>query len=156
MQRSAHRLEAARAWAVGAHALDDLPSDRIFVEMLTACRASGGMGRLDTIVRVPVRQGEEAVPTVLQQIAGGAVFSFEWQQVFWVPMFQFAGPDLAPKPAVRQVLGELAEVFDGWSLATWFCLPNCWLKDERPIDLLDTRLAFVLAAARVDRFIASG
>jgi hypothetical protein len=146
----------AQDWAVQAHALDELPSDRIFVEMLAAYRRSGGIGRLDALTRLAGHGGEEALPSVLQQIASASVFSFEWQQVFWVPMFQFGTPGLVPKDSVAEVLAELADVFDGWSLATWFSLPNCWLKDQRPVDLLDSQRALVLAAARVDRFIANG
>lgn len=140
----------ARAWATRAHALDELPSDRIFVEMLAAYRPSGGIARLDTLAHEANR------PSPLQLIAAGAVFSFDWQQVFWVPMFQFVRPEFQPRVGLREVLAELDDVFDGWSLATWFSLPNCWLKNERPVDLLDSQLALVLAAARVDRFIANG
>jgi hypothetical protein len=71
-------------------------------------------------------------------------------------MFQFASPELVPKAALQQVLVELAGVFDGWSLATWFSSPNCWLKNERPVDLLDAQTQQVFAAARIDRFIATG
>jgi hypothetical protein len=141
---------AGKAWAVRAHALDELPSDRLFNEMLAAYRLSGGLARLDTLAR------DAARPGLLQLIADGTVFSFDWHQVFWVPMFQFVRPALVPKAEVRQVLAELADVFDDWSLATWFSLPNCWLKNKRPVDLLDSQVPLVLAAARVDRFIANG
>lgn len=139
-----------------AQAIDVSPRDRIFISMLAAYRTSGGLARLDSLVRSVAQNGDCAIPSVLRQVAEGAAFSFDWQQVFWVPMFQFVGSDLAPKVALRPVLGELAGVFDGWALATWFSSPNCWLANERPVDVLDAQAPQVLAAARVDRYIATG
>ena len=71
-------------------------------------------------------------------------------------MFQFERGEPAVKPGLSQVLAELVDVFDGWRLAAWFAQPSAWLNGQRPVDLLDSDLSGVRAAARVDRFIATG
>ena len=71
-------------------------------------------------------------------------------------MFQFELRDLSVKQGPRKVLAELSPVLDGWALAAWFARPNSWLNDRSPVDTLDSNLAAVLAAARADRFVASG
>ena len=62
--------------------------------------------------------------------------------------------DLSIKPSAVQARSDLAGGFDGWARAAWFAKPHCWLADRRPVDVLALDLAEVLAAARVDRFIA--
>ncbi len=89
-------------------------------------------------------------------IVSGHVFSFAWHDTYWVPMFQFDPQDLSLRPATRQVLAELANDLDGWSIAGWFAASNPWLSQRRPVDLLDIDLPAVLQAARADRFVATG
>jgi len=72
-----------------------------------------------------------------------------------VPMFQFELRNLSVKPGLRQVLAELSTAFVGWALANWFVRPHGWLKDRRPVDLMDTDISQILAAARTDRFVAA-
>jgi hypothetical protein len=89
-------------------------------------------------------------------MGSGDIFSFEWDDTAWVPMFQFEPLDLSIKPGPRRILSELESVFDGWMLAAWFAQPNSWLQGRRPVDLLDADCTAVSAAARIDRFIAVG
>jgi len=100
-------------------------------------------------------EGAEAATSGRLLVSHG-VFSFEWQAAHWVPMFQFDLRDMSVKPRPRRVVAELAEVFDGWALATWFVHPNSWLHGRRPVELLDTHLEAVLEAARGDRYVANG
>ena len=83
------------------------------------------------------------------------IFSFEWQNHFWVPMFQFHNQDLSVKQEVRRVVHELTDVLDNWTLAEWFTEPNAWLKGGRPVDMVDGNFSYVLGAARADRFVAT-
>ena len=135
---------------------DELPSDRDFIAMLAAYRATGGIARTDDLARMLNEQRRAGLDGLAGLIARGAVFGFEWRGAFWLPMFQFEPHDLSVKPAPRQVVAELTDEFDGWALAVWFAQPNSWLQDRRPVDLLDSRLSQVLEAARTDRFIAIG
>ena len=135
---------------------DELPSDRDFIAMLAAYRASGGIVRTDDLARMLNDRRRAGLDSLASLIGSGTVFGFEWRRAFWLPMFQFEPRDLSLKPAPRQVVAELAEDFDGWALAVWFAHANSWLQDRRPVDLLDSQMNRVLEAARADRFVASG
>ena len=139
-----------------AESIDTIPSDRDFFEMRAAYQATGGTARGDDLGRLleDHRRGDGA--SLARLVVSGEVFGFEWQRLFWVPMFQFELRDLSLKPGPRRVLAELASEFDGWTLAIWFSQPNCWLNERRPVDVLDSNLPAVLGAARADRFIAAG
>lgn len=139
-----------------AESIDTVPSDRDFFEMRAAYQATGGTARGDDLARLleDHRRGDSV--SLARLIVSGEVFGFEWQRLFWVPMFQFELRDLSLKPGPRRVLAELACEFDGWTLAIWFSQPNCWLNERRPVDVLDSNLPAVLGAARADRFIAAG
>ncbi|GAB4564638.1 MAG: hypothetical protein IV105_04275 [Rhizobacter sp.] len=133
-----------------------VPSDRDFVAMRVGYRATGGIARGDDLARLLEDMQRGDVSTLARLIASGAVFGFDWHGSFWVPMFQFELSDLSVKPLVRQVQTELAQVFDGWTIAVWFAQRNSWLDEQRPVDLLDTHRSAVLYAAWADRLIASG
>lgn len=141
-------------WHLHEH-YDAQPSDRSFVAMLAAYRGSGGIASLETLACL-ARGRSGSGTSALNQVTSGAAFSFYWSDVSWVPMFQFDRHDQALLPAPQQVLAALADVFDGWALTTWFSQTRSWLHDERLLDLLDSKLALVLTAARVNRFIANG
>jgi uncharacterized protein (DUF2384 family) len=84
------------------------------------------------------------------------LFSFRWHDSFWLPMFQFDAESLTMREAPRRVLDELHGVFDGWDMAQWHVRAHDDLHGQRPLDLLDTDLAAVLAAARADRHAIDG
>lgn len=129
-----------------------------FAAMRETYRASGGVARGDDLARMLSERQAGDFVSLAMLILARDVFAFQWQQSFWVPMFQFDLRDLSVKTNAnaRQVLAELADQFDGWALAVWFAQPNHWLHGARPVDLLNSNLAEVLEAARTDRFIAAG
>lgn len=134
------------------------PCGRDFAVLRDAYRASGGIARGDDLARMLNERQCGDFVSLAMLILAREVFAFQWQQSFWVPMFQFDLHDLAVKPSVnaRAVLLELVDQFDGWELALWFAQPSHWLHGARPVDLLNSNLAEVLEAARTDRFIAAG
>ena len=71
-------------------------------------------------------------------------------------MFQFDRADMTVRRHVSVILDEFEGTFDDWDLATWFALPNAWLGDDAPVDVLPLDPHGVLHAARADRFIARG
>lgn len=145
-----------RMTRVPDEALGSVPSDRDFVAMRAAYRATGGVARGDDLARLLEDRGLDGRASLPGLVDGGALFGFEWRRYFWIPMFQFELHDLSIKTAPQQVLAELAAEFDGWNLAAWFAQPNSWLRERRPVDVLDSNLPAVLGAARADRFIAAG
>jgi hypothetical protein len=84
------------------------------------------------------------------------VVSFGWHGEYLVPMFQFDRADMTVRRPVSAILDELDGTFDDWDLATWFALPNTWLDDEAPVDVVLRDPHATLQAARADRFIARG
>jgi hypothetical protein len=130
--------------------------DHLFAAMRTAYRPTGGVARGEDLAGwMAVRQrGDYAC--LARLIVSGEVFSFEWNDSFWVPMFQFDPVDLTIQPGPRQVVNEMHGDCDGWTLAVWFAEPNGWLNDRAPVDLVATDLPAVLNAARADRFVETG
>ena len=118
-------------------------------------RSTGSVARGDDLGRLLEDHHMGDFVELAKLIVSGAVFGFDWNNTFWIPMFQFDLSDLSVKPAPQRVRAELAHAFDGWSLAAWFAEPNAWLNHRRPVDLLDSKLWEVLEAARADRFIAT-
>ena len=163
---SARYPEIASLWrdvspglAADASALEDIggvPNSRGFRALLWAYRATGGAARGEALVGLLQARRRGDLASLTRHIVSGEIFSFEWRHTFWVPMFQFEPGDLSIKHGPRKVLAELVTVFDSWSLAAWFAQPNSWLKRQRPVDLLDSNLPAVFAAARADRFAANG
>ncbi|MBK6851194.1 MAG: hypothetical protein IPG93_06240 [Burkholderiales bacterium] len=132
------------------------PSEAGFVALQVAFRASGGLARGDDLVRWLQGHSNGDVASLARLIVTAELFSFEWRDTFWVPMFQFDLDDLSIKRGPRKVVIELAAEFDGWNLAAWFAQPNSWLNNAHPVDLLDHNLAGVLRAARADCHVAAG
>ena len=134
----------------------DAPTADGFAALLAAYRRTGGTARGDDVARLldDHRLGE--FESLARMLASSQVFGSEWLSTVWIPMFQFELRDLSIKPGAQLVMAELGASFDGWARAAWFALPNSWLNDQRPVDLMDTDLNEVLAVARIDRFIAVG
>jgi hypothetical protein len=141
------------------HAQGDVsatPSSTGFTAMLQAYRATGGTARGDDLARLLQDRPHGGYVSLARLIATRKVFSFEWRNTYWVPMFQFDLADLSLRPGPQQVMGELNSEFDDWRLAVWFTQPNAWLHGGKPVDVLDTKLKAVIEAARADRFVAAG
>jgi hypothetical protein len=89
-------------------------------------------------------------------LGDGTLFSLDWGDEVWVPLFQLSPDNLMPCPKARLVAAELTPTFCGWETADWFVQPNHWLSGAMPIELLASDTPAVHNAARADRFIAAG
>ena len=127
-----------------------------FTAMIGAFKDYGGTTRADELALLLEEQNKGNFVSLAKRLVSRDVFSFEWQDHFWIPMFQFNPQDLSVKQEVRRVVHELHAVLDSWTLAMWFTEPNAWLKGRRPVDLVDRQFSEVLGAARADRFVATG
>ena len=135
--------------------LDDanaMPRDAAFVALQVAYRSRGGLASGEELAVSMSRTGGDGYVALARRLVAGQLFSFRWHDRFWVPRFQLHPVSMAPRAAPVAVLDELFGVFDGWSLAHWFVHRHDDLDGERPLDLLDTDLPAVLAAARTDRY----
>jgi hypothetical protein len=100
------------------------------------------------------RQGDYA--SLARQIVDRDVLCFDWDASYWLPMFQFDLRDLSVRRDLLPVIRELQDDCDGWALANWFSHALDGLGGRTPVDLLDTDLAAVLAAARAGRQVETG
>jgi len=141
-----------------------LPSNRThdaldsqeFVLMERACRPHGGLMRGDELARLLRSREHQPISLLARWIVGREVISFDWQANTLLPLFQFDLASTSVRPVVADVLRELTDVFDDSDLALWFAVPNVWLDDHAPVDVLDRDPRCLLDAARADRFIARG
>lgn len=119
-----------------------------FVYLLDAFRRSGGLARVPEVAaRFQSRGGDEVSP-LAGWINRRQVISFEWQSNRWMPLFQFNPAGLSLRTGLVNVLDALTGVCDDWELATWFALPNPWLAERNPADMLAVAAPHVLKAAR--------
>jgi hypothetical protein len=142
------RLRPNHAPAPQCSARDDQ-----FVGMLRAYRLSGGLARGHDLATLLASRSRLDIGTLARWIVSGEVVHFDWQQETWFPMFQFGGPDMAPRAAVSRVLKELHDVFDPWDTAQWFARPSVALANRSPADALGIDPDLVLHAARCDRYV---
>jgi hypothetical protein len=126
---------------------------RLFSAMGKAFRASGGLVRGDDLVHVMAARRYGDYLSLARLIVAREVLSFDWNDSFWLPMFQFDPRDLSFRPELRELIKRLHSDMDGWNLAVWFAQPNAGLHHLAPVDLLPTDLSGVLGAARADRII---
>lgn len=128
-----------------------------FEAMIAAYTNCGGTARADDLALLLLdEQHKVDFVSLAKRLVSGDVFSFQWQDQFWVPMFQFNRHDMSVKQEVHRVVRELDGVLDNWTLAWWFTEPHARLKGRRPVDLVDRQFSAVLGAARADRLVAGG
>ena len=131
-------------------------SSQSFDRLISANKGSGGTARADDLALLLAEKGQGSFVSLAKAIVKGDVFSIEWNNHFWLPMFQFEPGDMSMKRSVCKIRCELTHVLDNWTLAAWFAEPNVWLKNRCPVDMLDANYPAVFAAARADRFVAAG
>jgi hypothetical protein len=125
--------------------------DAEFAVLQDAYRASGGMARGESLARRMSLVGTGGYIDLARRIVGGQLFSFQWHQDFWLPLFQFDPEHLLPREGPRRVLAELRGALDGWGVARWFVTPCPALEGRTPLALLDVDLPAVLAVAHAER-----
>ena len=129
---------------------------RGFDALVDAFKHSGGTARADDFALLLKDQKKGDFVSLAKRLVSRDIFSFEYQDYFWIPMFQFHRADLSARQDVSRVVNELAAVLDNLMLANWFTEPNDWLQCRRPVDMMEQCFPDVLAAARAYRFVARG
>jgi hypothetical protein len=130
--------------------------DRLFIALLNGYRSSGGLNRFATLQAARRDDwGNDVVQEVPARVAERRVLGIVWNRDLWVPDFQFDRSG-AIKPVAAAVFLELTASHDPGELAAWFVTPSTWLRDVRPIELIETAPSRVIEAARADRYVADG
>jgi hypothetical protein len=89
-----------------------------------------------------------------RRLVARELFSFQWQDDFWLPMFQFDPVLLLPRAGIARLLAAFGtnrdpvDRLDGWMLARWFVTPDAALDGDTPLSRLDRDPDAVLAAAQ--------
>ncbi len=115
--------------------------------MLAALRGSGGMVRGEELDRLLEKRYAGDIASLARFIVSSKILGFAWRGTFWMPMFQFEKDDLSVKTRPKIILAALYPALSPWACARWFALPNARLHHIAPVDLLESDLAAVLAAA---------
>jgi hypothetical protein len=153
---AAGRADRSRIEAPAARPPHLASQDAEFVALQMAYRASGGLANGNELAtRLHVR-GESGYARLASWILRQQVFSFAWNQHFWLPMFQFDPADLSLRQELQPVLAELAGVMDGWALAAWFARPCDSLQGRSPLSQCVHDQPAVFQAARLQRFVIRG
>lgn len=134
----------------------ELPSDTAFLELQVAYRPTRGLARGDELAARLHVDGTGGHARLARWIVGRQVFSFAWNDDFWLPMFQFNTLDYSLHSGMRPLLGELADVMDGWAIAAWFVQPSDFLGGQSPVQAWRDRGPDVYQAARLQRFVVTG
>jgi hypothetical protein len=127
-----------------------------FDAMARSYADTGGLLGADELAGRIAQSVSNSVGTVARWIVGRRVLSFQWQDGYWLPAFQFAPPSFTLRAPMDAVLEELVPVLDDWSLARWCCSPNEWLAGHTPANALHQYQREVVDAARAHRFALMG
>jgi hypothetical protein len=149
-------VQLPRGVGTPVHSLWPTERDPRAGDVLAAFARTGGLSSCDEVTLLLRRRTSQPISMLGRWIVEQRVVSFAWRGDLVLPMFQFDLADMVVRTPVRAVLDELDGTFDDWDLATWFALPNAWLADGAPVDVLDRDSDAVRQAARADRFIARG
>ena len=139
-----------------AHASREWQTNQQFIAMLNAYRCCGGLARAQEVAGMCKSHSVTDISTLAGWIVRRKLVSLEWQGKIWLPLFQFNRVDMHLLPGLPAVMDELVVAMDDWDIARWFSLPNPWLADCTPADVLATAAPEVLNAARAERYVALG
>lgn len=127
--------------------------DERFTELLSECRASGGLARDDEIAARVTARHPGGFVWLARHIASRELLFFRWRDALWFPVFQFVRTDMSLRQSVARVAGELAGWTDDWERVHWFVRPHCALAHRTPIELVDAQLDRVVEVARMERYL---
>jgi len=98
----------------------------------------------------------QPVSLLARWIVDRRVIVFSFGSVLLLPLFQFDFAAGCVRGGVVPTMAELSGVMDDDEVACWFAQPNAWLHGAAPAQILPSDVGAVLAAARADRFLATG
>lgn len=122
-----------------------------FASMCNAFAHHGGMVHADEVVRSMRGSVEQPISMLAKRIVSREVVAIAWQHTLLVPMFQLNENSMNPKPACRDIVAELTDAMDDWTIALWFATCNPLLGGVAPVDMLSPCWNKALQAARAAR-----
>jgi hypothetical protein len=156
----ARALPAAPAVVVRPQLSDDAAchggTQRCAASMLGVFRTTGGLLSADFMAVLLRRHSDQPLSRLAHWIVRREVLTVPTCGHNCLPMFQFDPITLTVRPAVRDAIAELKDVFDNAELLAWFAEPNPWLDGRPPAQTVRGQPGAVVQAARSDRFVATG
>lgn len=125
-------------------------------QMQAAFERCGGLTDSEGLVRRMGADHEQPISQVARAIVGRRLVHLTWRGTVWLPLFQFALPSLALRPAVTQALLELRDDLDDWAMALWFATDHPMLDGRTPAAVAVDGDGDLVDAARADRFVLRG
>lgn len=86
-----------KSFGVPVCAMTNVFNRQGFEAMIGAYKTSGGTARADDLALLLEEKSKGNFVSVAKRIVSRDIFSFEWQNHFWIPMFQFHSHDLSIK-----------------------------------------------------------
>jgi len=122
---------------------------RMQVEAMTKILESGDYLRAAEIAKLAGYSENNPSAQTSKWKRDKTIFTVERNGVDYFPFFAL-NPEKSykPYPAVGEVLDAFQDTKSGWGLAFWFAGLNSFLNDQRPQDLLATKPALVISAAK--------
>ena len=130
--------------------------DAQFTTIDSAFVRHGGMSCSNEVVRRMRGHKEQPISVLAKWIASRKVIAIDWRSSLLLPMFQFEPASFDLRPGCAEIVSELADFSDDWSIALWFAAPHPGLGGLPPVDVLATRRRDVFQAARAARSVAQG
>lgn len=135
---------------------DVFPTNGDFVNIMDACRDSGGVARAQEVVSMAASRCGPDVRTLALWILDRQLLSFEWQSQVWIPLFQFDRTTMFLHHGLVDVLTALERAHAPWQQAIWFSRPHGVLGGRIPAEVLALDCQAVQRAAQADLQTAHG
>jgi len=140
---TAFATPASRASAMSGRRREDVIQCEL-VDGFSLCGGLASSGELIELMRPHWRQPGSVLT---RWILGHKVVSFAMGTLTLLPLFQFERPRFVPDNGVAEAVLALSDLMGDEDLAKWFLLPNPWLEQERPADVVTVDPELVLSAA---------
>jgi len=125
--------------------------DRELRRMQDVFARYGGMLSGDAAARTMRHRGSQPISTIAKWIVRRELVQLAFPSGHLLPMFQFDPSELELRPGVREVVLELRDAFDDWSICLWFASANARLGGAMPVERVADDPAGVVRAARAER-----
>jgi len=120
-------------------------------EVMRACESSGGLWPGDAVAGMLRRRTSQPISLLARWIVDSLVVSIAWRGDYLLPAFQFDVANATVRRPVFAVLEALDGSLKDLDLASWFAMPNQYLDDAAPLDVIEHDMLAVVDAALAER-----
>ena len=140
-ERHAHRARPL-LWIDGDPRLHDV---------MRAYEPHGGLWSGEEVTRLLRDRTAQPISLLARWIVDSLAISIAWRGDYLLPAFQFDIPNATVRRPVFAVLEALGGTLKDLDLAAWFALPNAYLNDATPLEVIEHDTLAVVDAAVAER-----